>query len=303
MRVAICVCTCKRPQLLTACLDALANQVVPDGAEKALIVIDNEESPNNKEIVARFGAHYVHEPRRGISYARNRALQEAVSISSDWVAFVDDDQEPLRDWLSSLIQAQAEHNADVVQSRLIFRFPERPTFWSTRRGCDPIDERCGWKAQKGAATGGVMFRTRYARAYRFDNNFALIGGEDGDFFSQVHTEGAKIIYSERPRIVENVHFSRLTYLARVRQGLSSGAKLHATEQKRSRFPTLTTLTKANVRLLKGLGQILIAPALLWNMHRFKFTALEGGRNIAIATGAALALISIRYEFYKQIHGQ
>jgi glycosyltransferase involved in cell wall biosynthesis len=157
MRVAICVCTCKRPQLLTACLEALANQVVPDGIDKSLVVVDNEESPNNKEIVTKFGAHYVHEPRRGISYARNRALQEAVSISSDWVAFVDDDQEPLRDWLSSLIQAQAEHNADVVQSRLIFDSLSVPHSGHPRMDVTPLTKEPGGESKKERRLAALCF--------------------------------------------------------------------------------------------------------------------------------------------------
>jgi hypothetical protein len=38
------------------------------------------------------------------------------------------------------------------------------------------------------------------------------------------------------------------------------------------------------------------------MRRFKFTAIEGGRNLFVAAGAFGGLFSLQYGFYKQIDG-
>jgi succinoglycan biosynthesis protein ExoM len=94
-RVAIGVCTARRPEML-CCLAALASQVVPDGVDLTLVIADNEPEPNNRQAVEEFAAtcpfavEYVHEPRRGISRARN-ALLTACQGRFDWVAMADDD--------------------------------------------------------------------------------------------------------------------------------------------------------------------------------------------------------------------
>jgi succinoglycan biosynthesis protein ExoM len=58
-----------------------------------------------------------------------------------------------------------------------------------------------------------------------------------------------------------------------------------------------------VRALKGIGQLIVAPVLLpFAMNRFKFTALEGGRNLFIAAGALGGLLLLQYEYYRKIDG-
>ena len=58
-----------------------------------------------------------------------------------------------------------------------------------------------------------------------------------------------------------------------------------------------------VRALRGIGQLLISPVFVpFAMPRFKFTALEGGRNIFFAAGTIGGLFSLKYEWYRQIDG-
>ena len=64
-------------------------------------------------------ARYVHEPRPGISHARNRGVAEA---KGDFVAFIDDDELPAPNWLESLLLTQRTYRADVVLG------PVRPVF-------------------------------------------------------------------------------------------------------------------------------------------------------------------------------
>jgi hypothetical protein len=48
---------------------------------------------------------------------------------------------------------------------------------------------------------------------------------------------------------------------------------------------------------------LISPVFVpFAMRRFKFTALEGGRNIFFAAGTIGGLFSLKYEYYRQIDG-
>ena len=58
-----------------------------------------------------------------------------------------------------------------------------------------------------------------------------------------------------------------------------------------------------IRALRGVGQLLISPVFVpLAMNRFKFTALEGGRNIFFAAGTIGGMFSLQYEWYRQIDG-
>jgi len=76
-RVAVAVCTAKRPGMLRLCLQSIASQIVAAQIAIEIVVVDNEGAPNNATVVqeiaarCRFPVHYVHEPRRGIPPARN----------------------------------------------------------------------------------------------------------------------------------------------------------------------------------------------------------------------------------------
>src|SRR5262245_44204072 len=110
VRAAIGVCTAERPLMLARCLEAIGAQLVPQGTELQVVVVDNEIAPNSRHIVAqlsercRFAVHYVHEPRRGIPQARNAVLAKCRELDVDWIAFTDDDCWVSPTWLESLME-------------------------------------------------------------------------------------------------------------------------------------------------------------------------------------------------------
>src|SRR5919206_4964652 len=119
-RVVICVCTCARPRLLAHLLATL-ERLEPGGldlAELALVVVDNRPDGTARAVceAARprlpFRLAYAEEPEPGISFARNRALAEAMAMGAELVAFVDDDDEPRPDWLRHLLRVHEETGAD-----------------------------------------------------------------------------------------------------------------------------------------------------------------------------------------------
>src|SRR3546814_11191398 len=58
--------------------------------------------------------HYVAEPRRGITFARNAALDTAAAQDCAFVAFIDDDEVPAPRWLAALLAAQQRSGAAAV---------------------------------------------------------------------------------------------------------------------------------------------------------------------------------------------
>ncbi|MDQ3714847.1 MAG: glycosyltransferase [Actinomycetota bacterium] len=99
LRVSVIVCTRDRPEQLRRALAAVkALRPAPD----QVLVVDNASASSaTREVVDSYPeVGYVHEPRPGLSVARNRGLRET---SGEVVAFTDDDAEVRPNWLAGLL--------------------------------------------------------------------------------------------------------------------------------------------------------------------------------------------------------
>jgi glucosyl-dolichyl phosphate glucuronosyltransferase len=110
--ICVAIPTRNHCALVVRALESVAPQLAPDDE---LLVIDNGSTDGTSLAVTRVlaerfaGGRLVSEQRRGVSYARNRALHEA---SSPIVAFIDDDERADPGWLDSLREAWAAASAD-----------------------------------------------------------------------------------------------------------------------------------------------------------------------------------------------
>ena len=60
---------------------------------------------------ARTAVLYIHEPKQGVVFARNKAISVA---RGDYVVFLDDDECATQNWLSELLRVRSSRDADVV---------------------------------------------------------------------------------------------------------------------------------------------------------------------------------------------
>ena len=93
-KLSIVVATFRRPDQLSYLLDALQKQIACR-KDFEIIVIDNELDFNHEvnDLCAStkyrdLHIRYIHEPKSGLSCARNRGAQEA---HAELIAFLDDD--------------------------------------------------------------------------------------------------------------------------------------------------------------------------------------------------------------------
>jgi GT2 family glycosyltransferase len=109
---SVTVTICSKPRL-KECARAIAavNYAnLPQGAQKRL-VINSENAPLPQ---ADLGSWSVErEPRKGIQHARNRAVRGDI-LTTQFIAFLDDDDEAHRGWLNCLLKTQRETAADIV---------------------------------------------------------------------------------------------------------------------------------------------------------------------------------------------
>lgn len=256
--VAICIATCRRPagiRALLASLDALRLHGAPP-LRIAVILVDNAPDapafagPEEVAALLRWPVAYLHEPRRGLVAARNRALR-AVPPEADFVAFVDDDETVTPGWLAALLATQRATGAAAVQGVVVPRFAAPPARWMTDLAIyslGPFDEG---QALNFAGAGNVLLDARFLRAHRlmFDERFNTSGGEDEEFFGRLRALGGRIHASAGAIIHEDVPVSRMTLGWVLRRRYRMGNTLGRIALLRGRGRAL--------RIAKGLGAVVL----------------------------------------------
>jgi succinoglycan biosynthesis protein ExoM len=301
MRVAIGVCTACRPRMLACCLEALGGQAVPEDCDLEIIVADNEPTPANRKAVAAFASrcpfpvHYVHEPRRGISHARNAVL-DACEDRFDWIAFTDDDCVPSPDWVSALIEAAGRHAADVVYGRHELVAEEPAPFWfaggkPSRRGeGQELDVAATHNVLMAGELAGLRFRERRV-GLRFDTRLAH--GEDSDFFWRASRRfGARIVYSARPVVHETVPRHRATLRYQLMRRFHFDASRFYFDRRYRSFSHAAFKCARRLVWQVPLGLLLLAVAPLlspFNVALFKRVVLTNAGRLVGTAGALVGL--------------
>jgi GT2 family glycosyltransferase len=108
--LSVVVCTRDRPCELERCLRALRAQ---HSAPREVVVVDNSEQRSAQPVCAAFPeVRYVHEPRPGLSIARNAGI---AASRGALIAFTDDDVEVHPGWSAELTHAfRAYSDVDAV---------------------------------------------------------------------------------------------------------------------------------------------------------------------------------------------
>ena len=203
--IAVGICTCDRLDGLANCLDVIARSD-RTGLERDrlfVVVVDNKPDGRVRQLCAERAASLglsiicVEEHVPGISFARNRAVREAIANGADFVAFIDDDDEPLPNWLSELMRTQRETRAELVFGRWMNRpevvFPRHlkgvPYLHGPR-----TQGQCVYGLPRGIGTFNVLIaRTLVERlapdGVLFLPELARCGGSDRELFIRASNLG------------------------------------------------------------------------------------------------------------------
>lgn len=220
-KVIVGVCTRERPELLKRCLQSLINLPVSDAFDAFIVVVENHVSPNQKVLVeslASVSPHpilYHHEPQIGIPFARNLIVDKALSLSANWLAFIDDDETADPDWLKALYQAAYRWRADVIQGRVIYDYPAEDRWASLQEKNGEAKSLSDGRPLRTAATNNVLFSSHLVSSdgfnLRFDTQLKYTGGSDTDFFNRSHINGARFVYTTSAVVHEVVPIDRCSF--------------------------------------------------------------------------------------------
>jgi glycosyltransferase involved in cell wall biosynthesis len=226
--ISVCVCTYRRPDWLRRLLRALQQQQTGDLFDYSIVVADNDAAGSGREIVAEVAGlsavpiHYCVEPKRNIALARNRAVAAA---TGDWIAFIDDDEVPIADWLLHLHKACLVHQAQGALGPVRSRYEQTPPEWVIKGGFyDRPEHETGFvMSWLESRTGNLLFRRDIlpVDGPAFSPEFGT-GGEDQDFFRRMMARGHRFVWCNEAVVHETVPPSRWNKRVMIQRALLRG---------------------------------------------------------------------------------
>lgn len=221
-----------RALYLQRVVDGLANQTMTDFE---VILIDNNQHAqlgalNPGRLLERL--QVVHEPRVGLSRAKNRGVAHA---RGEFVAFLDDDTVPEPSWLEMLLQGLSRHFAAVAGGAIELGIQGNTPGWLGMAHRQLLAELL-WEGKDIPEIG----RSRYicggnmaASKRTFDvvggfrESFGRVGGvlrssEELEWCCRAQTAGFRITFVVSARVQHQVGPSRLTASYLLRRGFWQG---------------------------------------------------------------------------------
>ena len=215
-------------------LDSLVNLNRPDGVLLQFVFIENDGVLHINEAVKDFSerlgqeeAVFVDvESRLGIPVVRNRILNTALDMQSNYLASIDDDEVADANWLIELYSEAQARKLDLVGGvtrmeefdasnlkmfqKLVYRDLRVRQEKSERSSADRHASGCDGAIK--ISTCNMLCRLDFIRSnqIRFDEALRFSHGEDHDFYMQVKDAGGATGYAPRALVDEIVHVNRLS---------------------------------------------------------------------------------------------
>jgi len=290
--ICICICSFKRPHLLRSTLDHLRDLSTAQLFDYSIVVADNDRNESAKATVEEFAQSSGHrvtycvEPEQNISLARNKALEFA---QGDYIAWIDDDEYPDKDWLLIFFNALQRYQTDGVLGPVKPVFESPPPVWIVK----------GRFFEKPRRATGVILRwsqtsTANALVRRpildgiplpFRREFGS-GLEDVDFFKRMIEAGRTFAWCDEAIVSEIIPPTRWKRRYLFRRALLRGRNGH-------HFADATSVMKSIIAL--PLYLVLLPFLLLVGQHLFVRYLMKIGDHAGFLIGVlGLNLLGDKY---------
>ncbi len=251
--ISVIICTYNRDKFIGEALNCLAKQTLAAN-EFEIIVVDNRSTDNTASIAKKFitdhpdlQARYVMEPNKGLSFARNRGIQEA---RASIITYIDDDAEVSPGFLESIVSFMRANSKVVgVGGKVIPKYSEtaEPEWISKYLNgyvgrMDFGDQPKQFDSTMKYPTGCNMTYTKeiLRKAGGFNNELTF-RSDDKYIFHQVTKFSDQIYYVPDAMLYHNIDEDRLSFQSFKKLFLKSG-----NEEKirvRSEIGTMGTVKK------------------------------------------------------------
>ena len=232
--ISVCICTYKRPHLLKRLLEELGRQETEGLFSYSIVVTDNDQSGSAEGVVSELGSRlpvdiiYCVEPQQNIALARNKALANA---TGNFIAFIDDDEVPIQNWLLTLFKACQAYQVDGALGPVKPYFEVQPPKWVIEGG---FYDRPSYKTgliidwRKGR-TGNTLLKRCILDLGEEAFRPQFRTGEDQDFFRRMIERGYKFVWCHEALAYEVVPPLRWKLSFMLRRALLQGkiSRLHS----------------------------------------------------------------------------
>lgn len=226
--ISVCICTYKRPDCLKRLLDGLGGQETNGLFTYSIVVADNDHSRSAEPVVASFAKSspisikYCVEPQQNIALNRNKAIENA---GGDFIAFIDDDEFPTKDWLLTLFTTCNAYGVDGVLGPVKPHFDQEPPRWVVDgKFYDRPSYPTGLVIDgKKGRTGNVLLKKQIFADGESPFRPEFLTGEDQDFFRRMIEKGHVFIWCREALAYEVVPPVRWRRDFMLRRALLRGA--------------------------------------------------------------------------------
>ncbi|MGB3190327.1 MAG: hormogonium polysaccharide biosynthesis glycosyltransferase HpsE [Limnoraphis sp.] len=206
--LTVAICTYNGEARIREVLDALLRQQKTEGVAWEVLVVDNNSTDGTGKVVSELiknwrsdsQLRYVREERKGLAYARIRAIQAA--NSQDLVAFLDDDNIPALNWVAETYDFAIENpQAGAYGGNIHFKLDSPPPEYFDQikiyltiynRGSEAFCYSRSAKARKVPAGAGCVFRKQAWNQVVPPVDKLLISGRDPKTLAA--GEDAEVLY-------------------------------------------------------------------------------------------------------------
>ena len=214
----VIICTRNRAAALRDALASICAMHLDPAVPSELVVVDNGSSDDTAAVVAtiargaKLPVTYLREPRKGVSFARNRALAAA---RGQLILFTDDDCIVRADWLTTAIRLFTANPHGVFGGRVELHNPaDLPITIKTSRTQQRM--RAGYEVPGFVHGCNMVFsRAVLDRIGPFDTRFGpgspLHAAEDTDLVYRAFRAGFTVTYE--PDLVVQHNHGRATWAA------------------------------------------------------------------------------------------
>ena len=225
--VSLIIATYNGAKKLPTTLESLTKQTL-DREIWEVVIVNNNSTDNTAEVVMEFAkAHpelrvkLVFEPQQGLSFARNRGIDES---EGEYIVIIDDDEIACPDLLTEYYEFLDTCPYVVAAGgKITPHYPKRRPLWMSRITERPIAGTLNLGKEirifpEGKYFGGgnmCLRRTAINYYGKFDTNLGrrgskLLGGEEKELYMRYYTSGEDIFYLPKAEIFHIIDESRLT---------------------------------------------------------------------------------------------
>jgi len=298
-KLSVVVCTYKRENLLSICLNSLENQTAVK-SDYEIVVVNNYSNGLSDGLIKEFtnkfdNIRFINEPNQGLSHARNRGWKES---SGRYVAFIDDDSKAEKDWCKIIISSfeKVKPKPISVGGKYLPWYKVTPPYWFHDKIVilswgDKAKYLVPPSAQYGFGGSNMAFdRYAFELIGGFSTEYGMIGnelrlGEETEFFMRLYKTHPRFWYDPQLIIYDFIPPKNMEIRYLLRRSYKSGQTLRnmvgCSYLSRTNFTKLMiliyTLFKLPFRLIKK-SETLFAEIILFIMEFSHYIGFIIGRN-------------------------